>query len=107
MGYGLWVMGLNLAKLILGVKSAEIKKIRWKNSNGFIWFYIIKEILNFLLIPKSLNVLRFLYLGSPFHGRLRELLPVAQLAHRSGPVEFTLETLQRPIDIFSVFYWYN
>jgi hypothetical protein len=40
-------------------------------------------------------------------GRLYKLLSTSQLAHAAGFVKFSLKTLERAIDIFSVFNWYD
>ena len=67
------------------------------------------EIANLLIfkVSESLNVLCFFDLVAVPDGRLYKLLSTSQLAHAAGFVKFSLKTLERAIDIFSVFNWYD
>jgi hypothetical protein len=61
--------------------------------------------LNIFLIPEVLDIPCLEDLLPSFYRRFGELLSFAQLAHRTCPVEFTLKTLERAIDVFSFFNW--
>lgn len=66
--------------------------------------------LNYLLIfyvSKSLNVLCFFDLVTVPDRRLYKLLSTSQLTHPAGFIKFSLEALERAIDVFSVFNWYD
>ena len=74
--------------------------------------YIVDDItkissLLVFLVSKSLNVLCFFDFVAIPDGRLYKLLSTSQLTHAAGFVEFSLKTLERAIDIFSVFNWYD
>jgi len=64
-------------------------------------------ILVFFLVPQTLDIFCFEHLLAAFYRRLGKLLPLPQLAHGTGPVEFPLKALERSVDIFSFFYRYN
>ena len=63
-----------------------------------------------LLLVLKTEVLNIdsLHLGHPaLHRRLLEILAGPQLANGAGLLELPLEFLQRAIDIFTFFYWYD
>ena len=59
------------------------------------------------LISESRDILCFFDLVAIPYGRLYKLLTTSQLTHPACFIKFSLKTLKRSVDIFSVFNWYN